>query len=60
MENMQNENLTISLEEIAELLGVCTKTVKQIINNADGFPAIQLKRRTIINRKKFYEWFDNI
>lgn len=60
MEQLQNEKLTISIEEVAEVLGVCTKTAKQIINNTDNFPAIQLKRRTIINRKKFYEWFDSI
>ena len=49
------EKLTLSVEEAAELLGVCTKTVYTMTHRAD-FPVIRIGRRTRISYEGLREW----
>lgn len=50
-----NDTLTISVEQAAEQLGVCVKTVYTLTHRAD-FPVIRIGRRTRISREGLREW----
>ena len=49
------ESLTISVEEAAQQLGVCTKIAYQLTHRAD-FPTIKIGRRTRVSREGLREW----
>ena len=49
------ECLTMSVEEAAQQLGICTKIVYQLTHRAD-FPTIKIGRRTRISREGLREW----
>lgn len=49
------ENLTMSVQEAAEQLGICTKSCYTLTHRAD-FPAIRIGRRTRISRAGLAEW----
>lgn len=59
---MENENnnecFSISVEEAAKLLGVGRNTMLEFVK-MDGFPAIRLKRKIIIDKKALPIWFSN-
>ena len=50
-----NNTLTMSVEQAAEQLGVCVKTVYTLTHRAD-FPVIRIGRRTRISREGLAEW----
>ena len=50
-----NDTLTMSVEQAAEQLGVCVKTVYTLTHRAD-FPVIRIGRRTRISREGLQEW----
>lgn len=52
---MNNTTLTMSVAEMAEQLGVCTKTAYELTHRAD-FPVIRIGRRTRISREGLTEW----
>lgn len=54
----QNECLGISVEEAAKLLGVGRNTMLDFVK-MDGFPAIRLKRKIIIDKNALPIWFSN-
>ena len=49
------ECLTMSVEEAAEQLGICTKIAYQLTHRAD-FPTIKIGRRTRVSREGLREW----
>lgn len=49
------ERLTLSVEEAARELGVCSKVVYSLTHRAD-FPTIKIGRRTRISREGLREW----
>lgn len=49
------ESLTMSVQEAAEHLGICTKTVYTLTHRQD-FPTIKIGRRTRISREGLAEW----
>ena len=51
---MEN-TLTMSVEEAARELGICTKSVYTLTHRAD-FPTIKIGRRTRISRAGLAEW----
>ena len=50
-----NTSLTMSVEEAAKELGICTKTAYTLTHRAD-FPVIRIGRRTRISREGLAEW----
>lgn len=54
-----NEKLTLSVEEASKLIGVCKNNMLELVKRED-FPAIKLKRKIIINKNQFIEWFNNL
>ena len=50
-----NDTLTMSVEQAAEQLGVCVKTVYTLTHRAD-FPVIRIGRRTRISREGLAAW----
>lgn len=56
MEN--NERIGISIDEAAKMLNVGRNLMLEIAK-IDGFPAIRLKRKIIINKKELPQWFAN-
>ena len=52
------ESLTMSVEEAAQQLGICTKIAYQLTHRAD-FPTIKIGRRTRVSREGLREWVRN-
>lgn len=57
MENNE-EKLSITVNEAAKLLGVGRNTMLEFVK-MDGFPAIKLKRKIIIDKQALPKWFSN-
>ena len=51
-------SLTMSVEEAARELGICTKNAYALTHRAD-FPTIKIGRRTRISREGLQEWVRN-
>ena len=49
------EKLTLSVQEVARILGVCEKTVYDLTHTAD-FPALRIGRRTRISVDGLRKW----
>ena len=49
------ECLTMSVDEAAQQLGICTKIAYQLTHRAD-FPTIKIGRRTRVSREGLREW----
>lgn len=56
---MSNDNkLSITVDEAAKMLGVGRNTMLEFVK-MDGFPAIRLKRKIIIDKEALPKWFAN-
>ena len=53
-----NNKISISVDEAAKILGVGRNTMLEFVK-MDGFPAIRLKRKIIIDKKALPIWFSN-
>ena len=53
-----NDRLSITVDEAAKLLGVVRNTMLDFVK-MDGFPAIKLKRKIIIDKEALPKWFSN-
>ncbi len=53
-----NDRLSITVDEAAKLLGVGRNTMLEFVK-MDGFPAIKLKRKIIIDKEALPKWFSN-
>lgn len=53
-----NDRLSITVDEAAKLLGVGRNTMHEFVK-MDGFPAIKLKRKIIIEQEALPKWFSN-
>ena len=53
-----NDKLTITVDEAAKMLGVGRNTMLEFVK-MDGFPAIRLKRKMIIDKEALPKWFAN-
>lgn len=54
---MENEKLSISVDEAAKMLGIGRNLMLKLVT-VKGFPAIRFKRKIIINKSKLQEWFN--
>lgn len=55
---MSNEKLTLTIPEVAELLGITLGAAYTLARRAD-FPVLTgVKRPKLVNRKKLDEWVD--
>lgn len=55
---VENEKITITVNEAAKLLGVGRNTMLEFVK-MEGFPAIQLKRKIIIDKEALPKWFSS-
>ena len=55
MDNI-NQKIAITVNEAAQLLGVGRNTMLEFVK-MEGFPAIRLKRKILIDRQALPEWF---
>lgn len=53
-----NNKLSITIDEAAKMLGVGRNTMLEFAK-MDGFPAIRLKRKIIIDKEALPKWFAN-
>ena len=53
-----NDKLTITVDDAAKMLGVGRNTMLEFVK-MDGFPAIRLKRKIIIDKEALPKWFAN-
>ena len=58
-ELLEQEKLTITVEEAAKMLGVGKNLMLEIVK-MDDFPAVQFNRKILINKKQFVEWFNHL
>ena len=54
----ENDKLTITVDEAAKMLGVGRNTMLEVVK-MDGFPAIRLKRKILIDKEALPRWFSN-
>ena len=54
----ENDKLTITVDEAAKMLGVGRNTMLEFVK-MDGFPAIRLKRKILIDKEALPKWFSN-
>ena len=55
---MEDNKLTITVDEAANMLGVGRNTMLEFVK-MEGFPAIRLKRKIIIDKTALPKWFSN-
>ena len=48
----------IGVPEAAEILGICTKEVYNLVHRADFFPAFRIGSRIKISHARLLEWID--
>lgn len=53
-----NDRLSVTVDEAEKLLGVGRNTMLEFVK-MDGFPAIKLKRKIIIDKEALPKWFSN-
>ena len=53
-----DDKLSITVDEAAKLLGVGRNTMLEFVK-MEGFPAIRLKRKIIIDKEALPKWFAN-
>lgn len=53
-----NDRLSITVDEATKLFGVGRNTMLEFVK-MDGFPAIKLKRKIIIDKEALPKWFSN-
>lgn len=51
------QRMSLTVKETAELLGVSTNTVYQLIRR-DDFPSLRLGKKVLVNRKELQNWLD--
>lgn len=58
MQVNDNKKISITVEEAAKMLGVGRNTMLEFVK-MDGFPAIRLKRKILIDKEALPKWFAN-
>lgn len=56
---VKQEKLTLSVPEAAELIGVSASKMYEIVR-IQGFPAIRVGKRVLVNAKKLEAWLDEM
>ena len=54
---IKREKLVLSVPEAAELLGISKSKMYQIVR-IEGFPAIRVGKRVLVNAKRLEAWLD--
>ncbi len=57
-ESIETERLTMTVAELADTLQVSLPTAYTIARS-DGFPAVRIGKRMLINRARVQDWLDN-
>lgn len=57
-EDENREKLTISVAELAKMLGI-SRGVAYQLSRAEGFPILKLGKRTLIPKNALIEWIQN-
>ena len=56
---VKQERLTLSVPEAAALIGVSTSKMYEIVRS-EGFPAIRVGKRVLVNAKRLEVWLDDM
>lgn len=56
---VKQERLTLSVPEAAALIGVSTSKMYELVRS-EGFPAIRVGKRVLVNAKKLEAWLDEM
>lgn len=56
---VKREKLVISVPEAAQLLGISASKMYEIVR-IQGFPAIRVGKRVLVNAKKLESWLDEM
>lgn len=55
----KNNERLLSVNEIAEKLGLCSQSVRTLMRNPD-FPSFKLGKKYCVKEKDFNAWFENL
>lgn len=56
---VKQERLTLSVPEAAALIGVSPSKMYEIVRS-EGFPAIRVGKRVLVNAKRLEAWLDEM
>lgn len=56
---VKREKLVISVPEAAQLLGISASKMYEVVR-IQGFPAIRVGKRVLVNAKKLESWLDEM
>jgi excisionase family DNA binding protein len=56
---MEQDKLTITIDEAAKMLGVGRNFMLEIIK-MENFPAVKFNRKILINKEQFISWFNSL
>lgn len=56
---MEQEKITLTVDEAAKRIGVGKNFMLELVK-MDGFPAVKINRKILINKEQFDRWFDNL
>ena len=56
---IKHEKLTLSVPETAKLIGVSASKMYEVVR-IQGFPAIRVGKRVLVNAKKLEAWLDDM
>ena len=59
MEKIEKDKISLTIDEAAKMLGVGKNLMLKLVK-MKGFPAVQFKRKILINRNQMIEWFNNL
>lgn len=59
MEKIEKYKISLTIDEAAKMLGVGKNLMLELVK-MKGFPAVQFKRKILINRNQMIEWFNNL
>ena len=57
IENTKIERLTVTVPQMAEMIGISRPKAYELANRAD-FPAIRLGRKIVVPKDKLRDWLD--
>lgn len=56
--NLASDKILISVKEASELTGISERKLRDLMNESNF--KVQIGRRTMIHRKKFEKWIDQL
>ena len=57
---LKSEKMVLTVEELAEQIGICRVSAYKLVNDPEFYPAFRLGRKVMISKKRLQEWLDEM